>query len=307
MKTQQDLEKLQNNTESENKSDYVSVSVSPKLIGIILAVVVIIAVLLVVFTNIGKKKTTPLNMNHNNTTETVKHPEESVEKPKESSINNEPTETEKTESSDNKNNEDSGIVKIPTDANQQNKGMLSTYENLLQSGADSGDLYVTGDIVVGKGKDVEPGIYDMTFLGGSLNGCIDHPEFGLIFYGENNEVARLILTEGTHLGVFDVSKVKFTAVRKEEILSEFKQGYYLVGKDIKPGKYLVSTNGKLGRGFWSIWVCSDDGAGNYSADVMQTYESGNTDIAIDLKEGNILCLSCDRWECTGNLVLTELN
>ena len=309
MKTQRDLEKLQmqNKTEIENESDYVSVSVSPKFIGIILTVVAIIVILTVVFINNERKKTTSSNMDHNDiATETVENPTESVEKIAESSINNGTIESEIQESLDDQNNTEPGVVEVPSDENQQNKGILSTYENLLKSGSDSGDLYITGNIVVGKGKDVEPGVYDMTFLGGKLNGYINHPEFGLIFYG-NNEVVRLILTEGIQLEASEVSKVKFTAVKKEDILSEFKQGYYLVGKDIKPGKYLVGINGKLGRGFWSIRICSNEESGNYRTDIMQTYDSENTDIAIDLKEGNILCLSCDKWECIGNLVLTELN
>ena len=157
-----------------------------------------------------------------------------------------------------------------------------------------------------KDKDIKPGVYDMSFVGGTLNGYVNHPDFGLAFYGENNEVARLILREGTTLECSEVSKVKFTAVKKAKELSEFGQGQYLVGKDIKEGTYLVSTNGSLGDGgWWDITVFSPEGAGSYNMKFNQQYDAGNNDIAISLQEGDILSMCCDRWECTGNIVLTK--
>lgn len=203
-------------------------------------------------------------------------------------------------------NDESGVVDAANGDNQQITDMLETYDELLKSGSNTNDLYVTGDISVGKDKDIKPGVYDMTFVGGSLNGYINNPDFGLVFYGENNEVARLILSEGTVLESSEVSKVKFSAVKKSKVLSEFGQGQYLVGKDIEEGTYIVGTNGSLSDGgWWDISIYSPEGLGSYNMKSNQQFDAGNNDIAIALKEGDILSLCCDRWECIGNLVLTE--
>lgn len=204
----------------------------------------------------------------------------------------------------------SGVIDGSSDNNESGKSedVFAVFDELLKKGSDTGELYVTGDIIVGKDKDVKPGIYDMSFLGGTLNGYIGHPDFGLSFYGENNEVARLILFEGTKLECDQVSKVKFTAVKNTKPLSSFGQGQYLVGRDVEEGNYLISTNGSLGDGgWWSIDIYSSDDYGDYSVETTQQFEQGNTDIAISLREGEILSLTCDRWECTGNIILTKMN
>jgi hypothetical protein len=287
MKDFNELEKLEKLSKSMSEEDSVQKPKS-KLPFIIIGIVVLVAIIVgVILISNNKNK---------------------QEESKPDTIYEESQDAETDLSDESGSEEESGLVEASGEDNQQNTDMLAAYDELLKGGSDTSDMYVTGDVSVGKDKDLKPGIYDMTFIGGSLNGYVNHPSFGLAFYGDNNEVARLILTEGITLEFSEVSKVKFTAVRKAKFLSELGQGEYLVGKDIKEGKYKLSTNGSLGNGgVWWIWICTPDGAGGYNLDYSQEYTAGNTDIAISLKEGDVLSLSCDKWECTGEIVLTELN
>ena len=158
---------------------------------------------------------------------------------------------------------------------------------------------VTGDVVVGEGKDVKPGIYDLEITGGSGNifGTRKNLNKPLITFlagapdsrSHYASKIRIILFDGDVLKFTNISKIKFTAIPEEvQMSNELGVGEYVVGRDIKPGTYKLSTNKEMNPEFknlgWDVQIVNElTKKGN-----NQRFNSGNTDVVVKLEEGEII-------------------
>lgn len=173
-----------------------------------------------------------------------------------------------------------------------------------QQGVSTEELYVLDNIVVGQEGDIKPGIYDMEILGGRGNIFGERKDVTSLFInyiGQSKDSAdrsypskiRLVLFEGDSLELSEISKVKFTAIKDVEPTNELSTGEYIVGRDILPGKYKLSTNLEMDPDFGSLgWDISI-----YNDNTGQTRDIGlnpsSPDVAIKLEDGEIIRLKFD--------------
>lgn len=153
-------------------------------------------------------------------------------------------------------------------------------------------------IKIGKGEDIVPGVYDFEILEGKGNIMVDRVDFydvSINFIGDAKSddqsylsKFRLILLEGDELTVPDINKFKLTAVKDFSPMTQLAIGNYIVGKDVAPGKYKLSTNVELDPQYevlgWDVEI--------YDPKADDSFETAlnpkQSDTVIDLKEGEII-------------------
>lgn len=185
---------------------------------------------------------------------------------------------------------------------EKKNGVLQTIDDLAKSSSSTGEIYVTGKLKVGNKNTLKPGIYDMTVTGGSGNvmgdrklvttGMFINWIAGVPNNDGNPSKIRMILFDGDILELTDISKVNFVAVpEKVQMTNQLGIGNYVVGRDIKAGKYKLSTNMKLDPEYnnlgWSLETYNDDSGEERSVNLNPE----SSDVAVDLKEGEILTTS----------------
>ena len=158
------------------------------------------------------------------------------------------------------------------------------------------EFYVTeGSVTAGIEEELKPGLYDVEVLKG--DGYIRIKRNGNIkaLYGSWSVAApgnsknspskvRLLLEDKDQLEFNNISKVKFIGVpEKIEQTNEFGIGEFFVNRDIKAGKYKLSTNLNLNPTFkglgWKIDVYDVKTDRRYS----QRLTPGNDDLVLNLK------------------------
>jgi len=179
---------------------------------------------------------------------------------------------------------------------------LDALNILATQSTDTDEIYVTDDIVVGENEEVTPGIYDLEITGGSGNISGERASVELLFIswiggakgnsGNYPTKIRMLLFEGDTLEFSDISKVKFHAVpEKIEPSNELGIGEFIVGRDIEPGDYKLSTNVKLDPEFenlgWDTTIYNDETGKTKD----QTLTAMNDDVVVSLKEGEIISIS----------------
>ena len=90
----------------------------------------------------------------------------------------------------------------------------------------------------------------------------------------------------------NISKIKLNAVpEKVTEATELGIGEYIVGRDVPAGKYKLSTNMEMDPQFanlgWDLDIYNDNEGNSRS----QNFNPGNQDVAIELKEGEIISTS----------------
>ena len=111
------------------------------------------------------------------------------------------------------------------------------------------------------GDDIKPGRYTITTDSGSGN-LIDSDDDVNVILGsdatEDNVVTSytVTLTKGAEVELDGLESVSFTPVNKHSYSTELGAGQWVVGKDIKPGKYKISATSGSGN------LISDDGTIN---------------------------------------------
>ncbi|WP_205729355.1 hypothetical protein [Exiguobacterium mexicanum] len=169
------------------------------------------------------------------------------------------------------------------------------------------ELYVTDNIVVGEDQDVKPGIYDLEIIGGSGNILGERSSVSSLFInwvggakgntGGYPSKIRMILFEDDILEFTNISKVKFNAVPETVTPSnQLGIGEFIVGRDIKPGDYKLSTDVKLDPEYdnlgWRISIYNDETGDSRD----QMFTATNNDVAVSLKEGEIISISYDNTD-----------
>lgn len=180
-------------------------------------------------------------------------------------------------------------------------------EELASSGKSTEEVYVTGDITVGEDGDVKPGIYDLQVTGGDGYVTIDHDELYYFYssfsmaapgteYSYSPSSVRVILFDGMTIEFSDISKVRFTAVGKDVTPSnELGIGNFIVGRDIKPGTYKLSSSVSLDTEYSSEW---DLTIYNFDSEKGrdQSLSKENSDVAVKLEEGEVITVQYDNWD-----------
>lgn len=110
-------------------------------------------------------------------------------------------------------------------------------------------------VLVTQGGEVVPGIYDMEILEGNGNIMGDRVDFydiSINWIGDMKGAEqaypskfRVILLEGDQLEFPAIQKIKLTAIKDFIPTEQLGIGNYIVGRDILPGKYKLSTNVKM--------------------------------------------------------------
>jgi len=182
---------------------------------------------------------------------------------------------------------------------KKEKSSVELYNEMAKNSKSTEEIYVTGDVVVGEGKDVKPGIYDLEITGGSGNifgtrKNLNKPFINFLAGAPDSSShyaskIRIILFDGDVLKFTNISKIKFTAIPEEvQMSNELGVGEYVVGRDIKPGTYKLSTNKEMNPEFknlgWDVQIVNElTKKGN-----NQRFNSGNTDVVVKLEEGEII-------------------
>ncbi|MCI3861069.1 hypothetical protein V6B05_07330 [Lactococcus garvieae] len=201
-------------------------------------------------------------------------------------------------------NSSSSALEVEESSSPKEATILDTMNEFAANTKSSGEIYVTGDIKVGEDQPVKPGIYDLNITGGSGNIGGDRKDlYGMSINwlggAVGNEyqypsVFRVILFEGDSLSFSDISKISLVAVPKKVTPStELGNGEYIVGRDIPSGNYKLSTNVQLDPEFTNLgWDISiyDDSTGDTRD---QSLTSENQDVAVALKDGEIITTSVD--------------
>lgn len=179
------------------------------------------------------------------------------------------------------------------------KSSLGIYNEMAKNSKSTEEIYVTGDVVVGEGKDVKPGIYDLEITGGSGNifgtrKSLFTPFINFLGGAPNTNSGyaskiRIILFDGDVLQFTNISKIKFTAIPEEvQMSNELGIGEYVVGRDIKPGTYKLSTNKEMDSEFknlgWDVFIVNESAKKNKE----QRFNPGNPDVVVKLEEGEII-------------------
>lgn len=209
------------------------------------------------------------------------------------------------------------------DSSSEEDTLVDIMNEAAANSKSTDEIYVTGDVVVGDKGDVKQGIYDLEITGGSgnitgtraavrglfINYIGSAPGSGIDYPSK----IRLILLRGDVLKFRNISKIKFTAVpAKVQMSNELGIGEYVVGRDIKPGTYKLSTNANMNPELtysgWSIDIL-DTSTGKT---IEQTYNPGNMDVAVKLEEGQIVSTKFDNTDRNissdeARLIFTELN
>lgn len=195
--------------------------------------------------------------------------------------------------------EQSSSSKEKQEESKKEASSLALFEELAASSTSTDEVYVTGEVVVEEDGDVKPGIYDLQVTGGDGYVSITNDKqyyfyssFGMSApgteYSSYPSSVRVTLLEGTVIEFSNISKVKFNAVAKEVTPSnELGIGNFVVGRDIKPGTYKLSSNVSFDGEYsakWDIRITNLDT--KRSKD--QTFDKENSDVAVKLEEGELV-------------------
>ena len=182
---------------------------------------------------------------------------------------------------------------------------LEILNHLATLSKETDELYVTDEIEISEDGEVTPGIYDVEITGGSGNIFGERKNVDALFINWVGEAKgedypskiRMILFDGDTLTFDNISKVKFHAVPEEvETSNELGIGEFIVGRDILPGDYKLSTNVNLSTEFdnlgWNISIYNDE-----SGKVREQMLTGtNDDVAVKLQEGEVIQISYDNTD-----------
>lgn len=156
-------------------------------------------------------------------------------------------------------------------------------------------------VVVKDGGEVVPGIYDLEVLEGMGNIMADRVDFykvSINWIGNKKEAGtkypskfRVILLEGDEIEFLTIDKVRLTAVKDFTPSTELATGQFIVGKDILPGKYKLSSNVAIDEEYtalgWDIMVYHP---ANDKEDSLGL-NADNREVEVELKEGDILTVA----------------
>lgn len=196
-------------------------------------------------------------------------------------------------------------VKESSEQVEKKQEPLDILNQLATMSKSTEELYVTGDLTIGSDQEIKPGIYDLEITGGSGNITGERANVPLFINwvggtkgsGDYASKIRILLFEGDILKFRNISKVKLNAIsEKVEPTNELGVGEFIVGRDISAGDYKLSTNAKLNPEYenlgWSTRIYNDSDGQSREQQLTGT----NTDVAVSLKEGEVISISYDNTD-----------
>lgn len=197
-------------------------------------------------------------------------------------------------------------VQESTEQQSEKDSPLDLLNQLATLSKSTEEIYVTGDLKIGKDEDINPGIYNLEITGGSGNIFGERAAVPSLFInwvgaakgsGDYPSKVRILLFEGDVLKLDNISKVKFNAVpEKVEPSNELGIGEFIVGRDITAGDYKLSTNANLNPEYdnlgWSIRIYNDSDGRSREQNLTAT----NNDVAVSLKDGEVISISYDNTD-----------
>ena len=196
-------------------------------------------------------------------------------------------------------------VKESSEQAEKTQEPLDILNQLATMSKSTEELYVTGDLTVGNEQEIKPGIYDLEITGGSGNIMGERAGVPLSINwvggakgsGDYVSKIRILLFEGDKLKFSNISKIKLNAIpEKVEPSNELGVGEFIVGRDIPAGDYKLSTNAKLNPEYenlgWSTRIYNDSDGQTRNQQLTGT----NTDVAVSLKDGEIISISYDNTD-----------
>lgn len=141
------------------------------------------------------------------------------------------------------------------------------------------------------GRDIKPGRYVIKALSGSGNLSSDGDSDINIILGtaENDDDEQVTsfttnLKSGENVKIDDIQSVSFTPTpAKRVFLTTLTPGNWVVGKDIKPGRYVIKAAAGSGN------ISSDDGDINSILGTSADSDSGQvTQVTADLTNGEVI-------------------
>lgn len=184
---------------------------------------------------------------------------------------------------------------------------LNFLNEIAKNSEDIDEIYITDVLDIGKDEKIKPGIYDLEVTGGSGNIFGERELFPMLFINwvaasnENDSdypsKIRIILFEGDELELDNISKIRLHAIAENvEPSNELGIGEFIVGRDILPGDYKISTEVKLDPEYdnlgWEITI------NNLEKDKIreQRLTATNSDVMVTLKEGEVISISYDNTD-----------
>lgn len=183
--------------------------------------------------------------------------------------------------------------------------LLSQITDLASNSRSTDEINVTEDLEIGNDKNIKPGIYDLEVLGGTGNIGGERKNISSLFINwaissdgmDYPSKIRLLLLDGDSLHFDNISKIKFNAVpEKVSPSNSLGQGNFVVGRDINPGTYKISTNAKLNPEYgslgWQIEIYDPTTGKSFSQKLTGT----NNDIEVKLNNSDIITTSYDNTD-----------
>lgn len=214
---------------------------------------------------------------------------------------------ESNEATSNPQNEATNTESSKESNDEEKVSTLDILNQLATISTQTEELYITDNIVVGEDQEVKPGIYDVEIIGGSGNILGERSTVSSLFInwvggakGNTNgypSKIRMILFEDDILEFTNISKVKFNAVPETvKPSNQLGIGEFIVGRDIVPGDYKLSTDVKLNPEYdnlgWRISIYNDETGDSRD----QMFTATNNDVAVSLKEGEVISISYDNTD-----------
>jgi Leucine-rich repeat (LRR) protein len=149
------------------------------------------------------------------------------------------------------------------------------------------------------GRDIKIGVYDVTASEGQGNFVITTNDGNLItneILGNNADIGvnkvRVILSDGWHIQISGLNKVHFEPVSSNYIPNKQQitlySGYWLVGSDIAPGRYIAGNNVSSSSNFI---VYDNSGEVKVNEIISSSSDIGVKQVTIDLNKGDIINIS----------------
>jgi len=149
------------------------------------------------------------------------------------------------------------------------------------------------------GRDIKVGTYDATAPAGQGNFIINSSDGALItneILGNSNGVGvnkvRVVLSDGWQIKISNLNKVHFEPVVSNSVPNKQQitlySGYWLVGLDIAPGRYIAGNNVSSSSNFI---VYDSSGIPKVNEIISNSSDIGVKQVTIDLNKGDIINIS----------------
>lgn len=172
--------------------------------------------------------------------------------------------------------------------NDDAKDVKNTENNTAQPVTLGAGQYKVGD-------QIKPGRYVIKAVDGSGNFTSENGDINVILGQQANNESEQIdsytttLKKGTEIKIEGINQTSFTPVTSRNYLTQLTAGQWVVGKDIKPGRYKIVATAGSGN------ISSDNGSINEILGTSADSDTGQvTSINANLHKGEVINSDVER-------------